>query len=70
MGDLFHLANDHSGPASHEVGRSLVSHIWISHITDKMLRMELAGCRILSAYLHVYDIGFYVHLDVVLFDCP
>jgi hypothetical protein len=68
MGDLFHLAISHSGPAAHEAGRSLVSHIWVSHITDEMLRMELAACRTLSTCLRVYDFCCYVHFDIALFD--
>jgi hypothetical protein len=47
-----------------------VSHIWVSHITDEMLRMELTACRTLSTCLRVYDFCCYVHLDMALFDYP
>jgi hypothetical protein len=57
--------------ASHEAGRSWESHLWVSHIINKMRRMKLDACRSLSTCRHTYD-DFYrcVHVDDVLFDYP
>jgi hypothetical protein len=42
----------------------------VSYITQEMRWMELTACRTFSTCLHVYEVCFCVHLDVVLFDCP